>query len=446
MANTPLYALIEALQEGFSRPAFLWQVAVLVVAVIGGGLLARVLRARAEARLKRLQSHTGHAQEVLQFSVDGMQRLAFPLIVIAVMGLGTWILRLSGQHDERLLRLALLLFAALAGVRFCVYVLRRVFSRSAWLQASERTIAAVIWIAVALHVTGLLGDVVQWLETTEIALGRQHVSLWMLLQGVLFMVGAVVAALWGGSAIESRLLRAQKLEHNLRIVLARLAQAVLLIMAVLLVLSLMGIDLTVLSVFGGALGVGLGLGLQRIASNYVSGFILLLDHSLRIGDMITVEQLSGTVTQINARYTVLRALDGTETIVPNEMLVSNAVKNLSYSDRRVLLSLNVSVSYDASIDAALDALVRAAQVPQRVLKDPAPGAYVTGFGADGVELQVLFWIGDPENGRMSVTSEVARAAYKNLHAAGIGIPYPQRELRWVEGHADKVPLSPERRS
>ncbi len=260
--NTPLYALIEALQEGFSRPAFLWQVVVFAVAVIGGTLLARVWRTRAEARLGRMHPHNGHALEVLQFSVDGVQRLAFPLTVIGVMALGLWMLRLYGQRDERLLRLALLLFAALAAIRFCVYVLRRVFSRSAWLQTSERTLAAGIWIGVALHATGLLGDVVQWLETTTLALGRQHVSLWVLVQGAIFMVATVIAALWGGSLIEGRLLRAQSLERNLRIVLARLAQAVLLIVAVLLVLTLMGIDLTVLSVFGGALGVGLG---QRVS-------------------------------------------------------------------------------------------------------------------------------------------------------------------------------------
>ena len=436
--HTPLDELLQVIEEGLNRPAFLWQALVLVVALVGGALLARWVRARIEDRLAHLPHSDKHAMDVLQFSIDGVRRLVFPIAVMGLLLAGTATLRLEHQNDERLLRLALLLFVALAAVRFGVYVLRRIWTRSAWLQASERTLAASIWVVMALHLTGALGDVVQWLEHATVPIGRQHVSLWLIGQALMFVALTVIAALWLASVVEARLMRAQHLQRNVQLVLARVVKAVLLVVAVLLALASVGIDLTVLSVFGGALGVGLGLGLQRIASNYVSGFVLLLDRSLRIGDMITVDQFSGAVTQINTRYTVLRALDGTETIVPNEMLMSNAVKNLSFSDRRVLLELKVTVSYDASLDEALEALVRAAQVPKRVLKDPAAGAYVTGFGADGIDLAVLFWIGDPENGRMSVTSEVARAVYDNLRAAGISIPYPQRELRWADRGADDI--------
>lgn len=433
---TPLFELLQAIEEGLNRPAFLWQLLVLGVALIGGALAARWMQGRIEQRLMHLREKNVRP-DVLQFSVEGVRRLVFPATVLVLLLAGVAALRLTEQHDERLLRLALLLFVALAAIRFGVYVLRRVFVHSAWLQAWERSLAALIWIAVALHATGLLGDTVQLLERVVLPLGRQRISLWVVVQAVTFVAVTVLGALWLGSVLEARLLQAQSLERNVRHVLARLTKAMLLVLAVLVALASVGIDLTVLSVFGGALGVGLGLGLQRIASNYVSGFILLLERSLRIGDMITVDQFSGAVTHINTRYTVLRAMDGTETIVPNEMLVSNAVKNLSYSDRRVQLELKVSISYEAELNAALDALVRAAQVPDRVLKDPAPGAYVVGFGADGIDLKVQFWIADPENGRLSVTSEVARAAHANLRAAGICIPYPQRELRWAK---DQVPM------
>ncbi len=434
--NTPLYALWQAVEEGFNRPAFLWQVLVLAVAVIGGGLVARWVNARIEARMSQVQARTGHALDVLEFSIDGVRRLALPVTGMGVIVIGMGLLRAVGQHDERLLRLALLLFVALAVIRFCVYVVRRALSRSAWLQASERTVVVTLWVGVVLYATGLLGDVVQWLDRTAVPVGRQHISLWVIAQAAASVVVTVVAALWVGSAIEARLLRSTTLERNLRYVLARVAKAALLVVAVLAALSMVGIDLTVLSVFGGALGVGLGLGLQRIASNYVAGFILLLDRSLRIGDTIAVDKHTGVVTQINTRYTVLRATDGTEAIVPNEMLVSTAVSNRSYSDRRVALSLKLSVSYDASLDEALAVLVQAAQSSDRVLKDPAPAAFVTGFGADGMELQVKYWIQDPEEGSLSITSEVAKAIHQNLRAAGIVIPYPQRELRWVGPNPD----------
>ena len=433
--NTLLAELLQAIEEGLNRPAFLWQLAVVAAAIAGGWLVARWVRSRVDARLAAPAGHGGHAMDVLQFSIDGVRRLAFPAGAIGIILVGQWALRGAGLRDERLLRLALLLLAAMAAIRFCVYVLRRVFSRSAWLQASERTLAATIWIGVALYATGLLNDAVQLLESTELPLGRQRVSLWVILQAGASVVVTMIAALWAGSALEARLLLAQKLDSNLRYVLARFLKAVLLLVAVLVALSLVGIDLTVLSVFGGALGVGLGLGLQRIASNYVAGFIILLDRSLRIGDMITVDKHYGAVTQINTRYSVLRALDGTEAIIPNEMLVATPVTNHSYSDRRVALSLKVTVGNDSALDAALDALVAAAQAPARVLTDPPPAAYVTGFGADGVELQVNFWIRDPEEGRMNVTSDVARGVHERLRAAGIAIAYPQRELRWAAGQA-----------
>ena len=189
-------------------------------------------------------------------------------------------------------------------------------------------------------------------------------------------------------------------------------------------LSLVGIDLTVLSVFGGALGVGLGLGLQRIASNYVSGFIILLDRSLTIGDMITVDKFYGAVSQINTRYTVIKALDGTETIVPNEMLVSSPVINHSYTDRKGRAVVKVSVAYAADVDRALEILVEAAQGQPRVLSDPGPAAFITGFGADGIELEVGFWIPDPETGRWRCGPPSLDSCCSDSSDENIEIPFP----------------------
>jgi small-conductance mechanosensitive channel len=213
--------------------------------------------------------------------------------------------------------------------------------------------------------------------------------------------------------------------------LSRLLKALLLLLAVLIGLSAVGIDVTVLSVFGGALGVGLGLGLQRIASNYVSGFILLLDRSLRLGDMITVDKYHGIVAEISTRYTVLRALDGTEAIIPNEVLVSSPVTNHTYTDRRSRVGIKLSVSYDTDLKKAMALLCEAAQSHPRALKDPAPAAAITGFGADGVEMEVGLWISDPEAGKGNIQSDVSEGILERFRAAGVGIPYPQREIRII---------------
>jgi small-conductance mechanosensitive channel len=293
----------------------------------------------------------------------------------------------------------------------------------------ERGLSLFIWLIVALYLAGILADVVAWLEATTLQIGKASVSLWIIIMGLLSLAVTVLAALWLGSVIEARLLRSRTLDASLRVVLARIAKALLLLVAVLIGLSAVGIDVTVLSVFGGALGVGLGLGLQRIASNYVSGFILLLDRSLRLGDLITVENYHGVVAEISTRYTVIRALDGTEAIVPNEVLVSSPVTNHTYTDRRSRVAVRVSVAYDTDVKQAMALLVEAAREHPRALADPAPAALVLGFGADGLDLEVGLWIGDPERGKGNVQSDVAQGILQRFRSAGIEIPYPQRDVR-----------------
>lgn len=436
MRDSPLEALLQALAEGLARPQHVWALVVIAVSVAGGWLVSGLVRRRIEARLAAATARSGAAIDALRFSIDGFRRLAFPAAAMALLVAGEAALRIAGvltrQADARLLRLALTLLAAMALIRLLVYVLRRVFSNLALIAAFERVIALAIWLVVALHVTGVLGDVVEWLDATKIPVGASRVSLWVVAMGALSVLVTLLAALWVGSALEARLMRAQQLEPNLRVVASRALKALLLVVAVLLGLSTVGIDLTVLSVFGGALGVGLGLGLQRIASNYVSGFIILLDKSLRIGDLITVDKHTGIVTQINTRYTVIRAFDGTEAIVPNERLVAEPVTNQSYTDRKVLIRCDVQVSYASDVDRAFELLRQAARVSRRVLDDPAPGAALAGFGADGLNLALTFWIADPENGRLNVTSEVNREILRLFRENGIEIPFPQRDVRVVQ--------------
>jgi len=246
----------------------------------------------------------------------------------------------------------------------------------------------------------------------------------------------LLLALWAGAALEARLLSAESLHSSLRVVLARLARAVLLVAAVLVVLPLMGVDLTVLSVFGGALGVGLGLGLQKIASNYLSGFIILLDRSIRLGDMITVDGHYGEVTRITTRYMVVRTLTGVEAIIPNDTLVTSTVLNHSYTDKRVRLAVRVQVAYETELPATLALLVDIARRHARVLAHPEPTAHALQMADSGVDLELGFWIEDPERGSQNVRSDVNVAILSEFKARGIEIPYPQREVRLLGASPD----------
>jgi small-conductance mechanosensitive channel len=431
--QTLLDEVLRIVQQDLLRPQHLWQLAIIVVALIASWLYARWVHRRMKARVDLVSGRSIVPVDVLKFSIAGISRLAFPLSAMVLTVAGGLAMRAAGlvrgTADVQLLRLALTLFGAMAAIRMFVYVLRRALPRSKWISSFELAIALTIWALVALYLTGLLTDLAEALESIRLPIGRSQLTLLDLLTAVISVGLTLVAALWVGSVVEARLLAAATLTPNLRVVLSRVTKALLALVAVLVALSMVGIDLTVLSVFGGALGVGLGLGLQRIASNYVSGFIILLDRSLSIGDMITVDKYYGAVSKINTRYTVIKALDGTETIVPNEMLVSTPVINHSYSDRSVRVSVKVSIAYDADVDRALQILAEIAREQPRVMTEPGPSAFVTGLAADGIDLEVGFWIRDPEEGTLSVRSAISRTLLRRFSAEGIEIPYPRRDIR-----------------
>jgi small-conductance mechanosensitive channel len=238
-----------------------------------------------------------------------------------------------------------------------------------------------------------------------------------------------VIALWGGAALEGRLMRMSSLDGSLQVAMGRFARAFLVVIAVLVSMQVVGIPLGVLGVFGGALGVGLGLGLQRVASNYVSGFIILLDRSLRIGDLIAVDKYTGSVTQIRTRYTVVKALDGTEAILPNELLVNSPVLNHSYTSRQTRIGIKLQVGYDSDVNEAMELMVAAARGQPRVLEDPPPVAIALGFAADGLDLELGFWVADAELGTGGIRSEINLAILAAFRASGVAIPNPKRDLR-----------------
>jgi small-conductance mechanosensitive channel len=397
-----------------------WQIAVLLACFALAWAAGRALR------LDRVE-----ADGIWKFGVGGLRRILFPAVALIPLMLSTGLLKRWIEVD--LLRLFVPLLISLLLVRIFFYLLRHVFARGSSVRAFERTIAVLVWGALVLHVSGLLPEVIDYLDNVGFYLGRQKLTLWQLLQGLFWVVITLLAALWLSGAIEARLMRADSLHSSLRVVFSRLAKSLLVLFAVLIVLPLVGIDLTVLSVFGGAIGVGLGFGLQKIASNYVSGFIILLDRSIRIGDLITADNFYGEVKNITTRYVVVRALDGREAIIPNEMLITTTVLNHSYSNRQIRLALPVQVRYKSSPEDAMRLMEAAAGKHPRVLADPPPKAFLARFGDSGIELELGVWIGDPEHGTLDIRSELNLAIWRAFREAGIEIPYPQREVRVLAG-------------
>ncbi|MEQ1742154.1 MAG: mechanosensitive ion channel domain-containing protein, partial [Candidatus Nitrotoga sp.] len=207
----------------------------------------------------------------------------------------------------------------------------------------------------------------------------------------------------------------------------------LVVLGILIALPLAGIDITVLSVFGGALGVGIGFGLQKIASNYVSGFIILLDRSIHPGDVLTVDGRFGKVTQLTTRYLVLQNNDGTEAIIPNEILITSTVINHSYTNRQLRIAIPVQISYQSDLDRAMEIMKQAAANQTRVLADPETKVYLKSFSDNGIDLEMGIWIDDPEEGQLNLCSDINMEIWRKFQVSGIEIPYPQRDIRIISG-------------
>ena len=352
--------------------------------------------------------------------VDGV---LFPVLALA-FAYGAK-LATAGILQPAVFKLAIPILLSLVVIRLSVRVLSATFPQSSWTRALEKTISWMAWFAVILWVTGALPLVLDAMDEVSWKVGGAKITLRNFVEGTITAGLVMVLALWVSAAIEKNLLHGGG-DLSVRKIAANLVRVVLLFVGLLVAMSAVGIDLTALSVLGGAVGVGLGFGLQKIAANYISGFVILAEGSLRIGDMVKVDNFEGRVTDIRTRYTVIRSLNGREAIVPNEMLITQRVENSSLSDPRVAITTAVQVAYGTDVRALqpqVEAVVR--QVP-RVLSEPGPTVQLTEFGADGLNLTVVFWIGDAENGQANVRSDVNLAVLDLLNRLGIEIPYPQQ--------------------
>lgn len=388
--------------------------ALLLSCLLLAGLLSWVL--------SRMATRREHSVLFGQRVIDGA---LFPLLALALAFGARRLLPLWGLTPA-LFKLALPLLVSLAVIRVIARVLTAAWPDSAALRLVERIGSWVIWAGAVLWVTGLLPVILDELDDIGWKFGTVKLTLRNVIEGGLTAALVLVVALWISSAIESRLLRREGMDLSMRKIAASAIRALLLFTGLLFALSAAGIDLTALGVLGGALGVGIGFGLQKLAANYVSGFVILAERSLRIGDMVKLDNFEGRVTDIKTRYTVIRSLGGREAIVPNEMLITQRVENASLTDPRVLLSTTVQIAYGSDVEAVMAALREAVTRVPRVLSEPGPAVQLSQFAADGLELTVFFWIMDPQNGTGAVRSDVNLTILRTLNALQVEIPYPQR--------------------
>ncbi len=384
---------------------------------------------------KHVTAAPGHHSVLLGHRIfDGV---LFPVIALLLALGARRMMPLLGE-PVALFRVVIPVLLSLVVIRLVARVLRATMPDSVGIKLLERSVSWVAWLGSILWIVGVLPILMGELDEYKLAFlpknakGESTTAYDLLI--VTLQVGAVMlVVLWLSSVVESRLLRGKSvLDLSMRKIAVNLTRTALLVVGAMVALNMVGLNLSALSWLGGAVGVGLGFGLQKIAANYVSGFMILAERSLRIGDMVKVDNFEGRISDIKTRYTVIRALNGREAIVPNESLITTRVENLSLADPQVNVSTVVQVAYGTDVDALFPQLIEEIKRVPRVLSEPAPSVSLSNFAADGLELTIGFWISDPQNGQGGVRSEVNLAILRLLNRLNIDIPFPQRVVTMVE--------------
>ncbi|WP_417844037.1 mechanosensitive ion channel family protein [Thalassospira sp.] len=393
----------------------------LQVAAVAFAAVPAVLLASPVARLlTRLQNWQGlsHIPGLRRFCAS-LPGLSFPLVFVVII----WVLdgiAIQTSYPHNVLRLV----ASLLNAWIFIRLASAFMNDPIW----GRTIAIVAWSIAALNIVGLLTPTIDMLDSIALQLGSVRVSVYGLTKAVLSLAILLWVASFASHLFEQRINRVHRLTPSVQVLLVKLLKIVLLSIAVFFALSTIGIDLTALAVFGGAVGVGIGLGLQRIVANLISGLILLLDRSIKPGDVIAIGDTFGWIQSLGARYTAVRTRDGTEFLIPNEDLITNQVENWSHSDLQLRLKVPVGISYNNDPHQAIALCNAAAAKCKRVLQSPGPNTLLRGFGDNSVDLEIRFWINDPQNGRGNVISEVLLHVWDEFKENGVEIPFPQRDL------------------
>ena len=380
-------------------------------------------------------------EHALDHALDGLVILAPILAALATLFASHAVLAGLGIPTTAL-DVAARIVMALLLVRLAVFVLGLLLGPGSWVRTRGKGITLILWVVVAVALLGWLDVIEAALNRVSLVPGKAQFSLWALLKGLVVVTAFVVVASLIARAIERHVMRLDQLAVSTRVGVSKFTYFLLVGLGVLLGINAAGVDVTTLNVLTGAIGIGLGFGLQSVASNFVSGFVLLIDKSIKPGDVISFTTHSGASTgnfgwvqELRGRYVVVRDRDGVDTLVPNQNLITSPFINWSYSDQRVRLKLPVMVSYEDDPELALKLLVEATENHPRILHEPQPVSRLISFEDNGMRLEIRFWIADPVNGVNNVRSDVNRAIWRIFRAHGVKIPVPQQETRLLESRA-----------
>ena len=362
-----------------------------------------------------------------KFAGDAFSKIVNPIIFSIIILISSYILNV--YQDTNLLDIAQILAMALIIIRLVVYLVRYILQPNPLLNAYENILSFILWIFVALYLFGILKPILNTLESITFSFGEKDFSILLVIQLLIGIFVSIIVAMTLGRFIENRLMKINQLSLNGRVMINKVLRIALYVIAVVIALDTIGLDLTFLSVFGGAFGVGLAFGMQKIASNYISGFTILLDKSVQIGDILTIGEHYGIVNSIQSRYTVLRKLDGVEVIIPNETLIAENIVNHTSSDRKVRVAIDIQIGYNSSVDEATNIMLSCCNAQERVIKEnPEPTVYLMNFGESGIDLKLVFFILDAEEGTYRLRSDINKEIWKQFTEKNIEIPFPQRVI------------------
>jgi small-conductance mechanosensitive channel len=389
-------------------------------------VLAVLIGRRLKPQFTRFREHRAFGRGVVL-----AEYLATPVVWLALLWLAMTALGL-GERPTGLLRTIVTLLAAWIAIHLASQLVRN----PAW----AKLIAWAAWSLAALIILDLLEPIVMVLDAAAVPIGPEsEISLWDVLRSTIAIAVLLSVALYLTSLIESRIRTSQTLSPTVQVLFTKSLKMVLISLAVIVAITSVGIDLTALAVVGGLLGVGIGFGLQRIVSNLIGGVILLVDKSIKPGDIISVGGTYGWVTALGGRYVSVVTRDGVEHLIPNETLISEPVENWTHTQRRTRLKVDLSVHHESDLKQVIALCEEAARATERVLPEPAPKCLFIEFGDSALKLQLRFWIGDAQNGVQNVKSDVLLEIWQRFKQQGVRVPYPQRDLH-IRSSVERAPL------
>ena len=401
-------------------------------------VLVTLLVAWVAAKPLRSQ-HRRWAEDKGKVLIPGTLRNASNLLILpALWLLMLWsitVLTVWAGWSDSVLTISASLLTAWIVIRLSATLMRNPFL--------TKSVAITAWTIAALNILSLLNPTLVILDGLSFNIGALNLSLLTLFKGFIYFAVFLWAALLISRLIENNLKSSVSLSPSMVVLTGKLVRITLVTAAFLFAISTVGIDLSIFTFFGGALGVGLGFGLQKVVSNFISGIILLLDKSIKPGDVISLGDTYGWVNSLNARYVSLDTRDGIEHLIPNEELIVNRVENWSHSHSRVRLKIPIGIHYDSDVKQAIELCEESAKEVERVIQDPAPVCLLAGFGDNSVDLEVRVWISDPHNGLSNIKSQLLLKVWETLHKNNIEIPYPQRDIYIKNPIEIKQGLGPE---